>query len=69
MALPLVDLSDSFISRTLDRSSVSEGVSASESVSEFSDDGELEEPVQLVVNYFEGSKILWFCSRQRWEPH
>ena len=47
-----MDLSDSLISRTSDRSGVSDGVSTSES--EVSDNGELEEPVQLVVNYFEG---------------
>jgi len=42
-----VDLSDSLISRTSDRSGVSEGVTASKG--EVSDNGELEEPVQLVA--------------------
>ena len=45
MASPCAELSDSFVSRTSDRSGVST-VSASES--EVSDDGEAEEPVELV---------------------
>jgi len=55
MASPGVNLSDSLISRTLDRSCISEHVSASKS--EVSDGGELKEPVQLVAKKNTTSKV------------
>ena len=54
MASPREELSDSFVSRTSDRSGVST-VSASES--EVSDDGEADEPVELVAKKNTTSKV------------